>query len=99
MKALEHSGAFLLSNLRFMEVITVENMNDKAYGILYAMSQKTEDSDELWALDRAMFLLSDTTDEEVSFWKQENLAYSMDLLRYQQGKGERPVWDRPVIRH
>lgn len=77
----------------------MENMNDKAYEILYAMSQKTEDSDELWALDRAMFLLSDTTDEEVSAWKQENLAYSMAMLRYEQGNGERPVWDRPVIRH
>lgn len=76
----------------------MENMNDKAYEILYAMSQKTEDSDELWALDRAMFLLSDTTDEEVSTWKQENLAYSMAMLRYEQGKGERPVWNRPAVR-
>lgn len=76
----------------------MENMNDKAYEILYAMSQKTEDSDELWALDRAMFLLSDTTDEEVSAWKQENLAYSMAMLRYEKGNGERPVWDRPVVR-
>lgn len=75
------------------------NMNDKAYDILYVLSQKTEDSDELWALDRAMFLLSDTTDEEVSAWKQESLAYSMALLRYQQGKGEHPTWDRPVVRH
>ena len=74
------------------------NMNDKAYEILYAMSQKTEDSDELWALDRAMFLLSDTTDEEVSAWKQENLAYSMAMLRYEQGNGKRPVWDRPAVR-
>lgn len=76
----------------------MENMNDKAYEILYAMSQKTEDSDELWALDRAMFLLSDTTDEEVSAWKQENLAYSMAMLRYEKGNGERPVWDRPAVR-
>ena len=76
----------------------MENMNDKAYEILYAMSQKTEDSDELWALDRAMFLLSDTTDEEVSAWKQENLAYSMAMLRYEQGNGGRPVWDRPAVR-
>lgn len=76
----------------------MENMNDKAYEILYAMSQKTEDSDELWALDRAMFLLSDTTDEEVSAWKQENLAYSMAMLRYEQGNGKRPVWDRPAVR-
>ena len=76
----------------------MENMNDKAYEILYAMSQKTEDSDELWALDRAMFLLSDTTDEEVSAWKQENLAYSMEMLCYEQGKGECPVWNRPVVR-
>lgn len=75
----------------------MENMNDKAYEILYAMSQKTEDSDELWALDRAMFLLSDTTDEEVSAWKQENLAYSMAMLRYEKGNGERPVWDRPAV--
>ena len=76
----------------------MENMNDKACDILYGMSQKTEDSDELWALDRAMFLLSDTTDEEVSAWKQENLDYSMALLRYQQGKGEHPTWDRRVMR-
>lgn len=76
----------------------MENMNEKAYDILYAMSQKTENNDELWALDRAMFLLSDTTDEEVSTWKQENLAYSMAMLRYEQGKGERPVWNRPEVR-
>ena len=76
----------------------MENMNEKAYDILYAMSQKTENNDELWALDRAMFLLSDTTDEEVSAWKQENLAYSMAMLRYEQGKGEYPVWERPAVR-
>ncbi len=76
----------------------MENMNNKAYEILYAMSQKTEDSDELWALARAMFLLSDTTDEEVSAWKRANLAYSMAMLRYEQGKGECPVWDRPAVR-
>ena len=76
----------------------MENMNETAYDILYAMSQKTENNDELWALDRAMFLLSDTTDEEVSTWKQENLAYSMAMLRYEQGKGERPVWNRPEVR-
>lgn len=76
----------------------MENMNEKAYDILYAMSQKTENNDELWALDRAMFLLSDTTDEEVSTWKQENLAYSMAMLRHEQGNGERPVWDRPAVR-
>lgn len=76
----------------------MRSMNDKAYDILYAMSQRTEDSDELWALDRAMFLLSDTTDEEVSAWKQANLAYSMAMLRYEYGNGECPVWNRPEVR-